>query len=340
MSLVFLLLASAVLVVSASVPVWLDVDVSAGIPERDVDDALSIILSIHSEELLVAGVSTVFGNCPGDDAYRIATEILSMLKVEGPVYRGADSAEDSKVPKTNAAVEAMRRAILEIPGLQLVMLGPVTNLSILLQLYPEMGPKIDRAVAVAGRRPGHLFLTGDSPTLLDKGGHPDLNFESDPESMEVLLKSPVPITLVPFEVSSKVFMEKDDLKRIGDEGGTVGEYIETVSLDWLDLWNTVCGVSYFNPFDLVAVAWVIQPDLLQCERMGAWIDFGSPTRDNENIHGKLYRGETKPYLHVGEPESARSVTYCHNITPGLKPRILQDLIGTFQEDDSPSSINL
>ena len=49
----------------AETQVWLDVDVAAGIPQRDVDDALAMIQAFHSPSLGVRGVSGGTGGRAG-----------------------------------------------------------------------------------------------------------------------------------------------------------------------------------------------------------------------------------------------------------------------------------
>ena len=46
------------------VDVWIDTDTAIGVPEADIDDALALIQAFHSPELVVRGVSSIFGNAP------------------------------------------------------------------------------------------------------------------------------------------------------------------------------------------------------------------------------------------------------------------------------------
>ena len=65
----------------AATDVWLDVDVAAGLPGRDVDDALALIHAFHSPELKVRGVSAVFGNAPLADGLMSTGRIDSLIMI-------------------------------------------------------------------------------------------------------------------------------------------------------------------------------------------------------------------------------------------------------------------
>jgi hypothetical protein len=94
--------------------------------------------------------------------------------------------------------------------LTILALGPVTNIATVLRKHPDLGARITRVIAVAGRRPGQRFTTGTS----NPNGHRDFNFELDPEGFQVLLDSKVEIVLAPFEISSKIWLTAEDLDRL------------------------------------------------------------------------------------------------------------------------------
>ena len=77
------------------IPVWIDTDPAVGLPDRDVDDGLALVQAFHSPELVVRGVSVVFGNAPLEQAMPIAETIVKGFGPRGlGVYRGAAAAAD------------------------------------------------------------------------------------------------------------------------------------------------------------------------------------------------------------------------------------------------------
>src|SRR5215472_17545401 len=74
--------------------IWIDTDPSAMPGGREVDDGLALIQAFHSSEVLVRGVSVVFGNAELGEAVPIAEKIMEQF---GPKnlhpYPGAARAE-------------------------------------------------------------------------------------------------------------------------------------------------------------------------------------------------------------------------------------------------------
>ena len=312
----FSALASAV--AAPSVTVWIDADTAVGVPDRDVDDGVALLQAFHSPELRVAGVSIVFGNTDLGRAWPIGQSIVRRFGPAGlGVHRGAAGAGELGV-ETDAS-RALARA-LERERLTVLALGPVTNVATVLKNHPELGARIDRIVAVAGRRPGQRFTTGTRNT----NGHRDFNFEEDPEAFRVLLSSAVPVTLAPFEISSKVWITADDLEALS-RGSAGARWIAPAARDWLALWKRTFDVDGFNPFDTLAIARVTSPSLLSCDTLPARIETLPDDATEKRMQGTTVK--EKPYLIVSSsvPQPARLVEYCHGVSSSFKSDLLARL---------------
>lgn len=293
------------------IPVWIDTDPAVGVPRADVDDGLALIQAFHSPELEVVGVSTVFGNAPGEKTGPIGREIVRRFGPPGlPVHEGADSkAPCGDLASATDAVRALAAA-LEARRLTILAIGPVTNVADLLRLHPALAARIDEIVMVAARRPGQVFLSAPG----QPAAFPDLNFECDPEGMQVLLDSDVPLTFAPWEVSSHVWLDADDLDRL-DGASETGTWIAQQSRDWLALWTDDLKAPGFNPFDTLAVARVTHPQCLATHDVGVAIE---PPE-----------GEGPPQLLVdfAPGPQARRARYCSEPDASFKPMLLERLIG-------------
>jgi inosine-uridine nucleoside N-ribohydrolase len=296
--------------------VWIDTDPAVGVTDRDVDDGFALLQAFHSPEIVVRGVSVVFGNAPLVQAWPIGLRIVGRF---GPsavrAYRGA--ARASELGKENAATRALAAALRREP-LVVLVLGPATNVATVLKNHPELRPRILRVVAVAGRRPGQRFTTGTT----NPNGHRDFNFEEDPEAFRVLLASAVPVTLAPFEISSKVWLEGPDLDALARADATT-EWIVRPARKWLDLWTRTFGVDGFNPFDTLAVARVTSPSLLTCETLPARIDVLPDDATEARVQGT--KVVSKPYLLVSRDfgASAPPVDYCYAAADRFKADLLR-----------------
>lgn len=297
--------------------VWIDTDPSIGLKDKDVDDGLALVQAFHSPELEIRGVSAVFGNTDLEHSDPIAREVTTSFGPPGlPVYRGAAGAaqlgqETDASRALEAALEKERQTILA--------LGPATNVATVVKNHPELAGRIVEIVAVAGRRPGQRFTTG----TVNHKAHRDFNFEQDPEAFRVLLESRVPLTLAPFEISSKVWIEPDDL-RLLSEGGASGRYLAEASRSWLALWQEVFKVGGFNPFDTLAVGYLVHPKLIRCEPLLAEIRTLPDDVTEERMQGAA--PASKPYL-LALPLAAggRRVLYCHQADPSFKSELLRRL---------------
>ncbi len=296
--------------------VWIDTDPAVGVPKRDVDDGLALALALQGPDLLVRGVSVVFGNAELDQGEPIARSLVAQAgRDDIRVSRGASSAADLGIatPATAALIAALEREELTV-----LALGPATNVASVLMLRPDLTPRIRAVIAVAGRRPGQRFTTGTH----NRKGHRDFNFELDPEAFRVILAARVPLLLAPFEVSSQVWITEDDLARL-EAGPPVVRSLLAPAREWLTLWRDVFAVSGFNPFDTLAIAVAARPELLVAEDLSVSIQVLPDDVTEERMQGEE-RAE-KPYLIV-EPKQGRAVTYYATPLAGFKTWLMDRLL--------------
>jgi inosine-uridine nucleoside N-ribohydrolase len=310
--------ARVVIAQAGPVPVWIDTDPAVGVADRDVDDGLALLQAFHSPEIAVRGVSVVFGNAPLTQAWPIGLRIVGRF---GPpsvrAYRGA--AKASELGVETAATRALAASLSREP-LVVLVLGPATNVATVLKNHPELRDRIVRIVAVAGRRPGQRFTTGTT----NPRGHRDFNFEEDPEAFRVLLASGVPLTLAPFEMSSKVWLRSPELDAIAADGASA-EWIVAPARRWLNLWTRTFGVDGFNPFDTLAVARVTSPSQLTCETLPARVDVLADDVTEARVQGTTVA--RKPYLLVSRDFRAQAppVEYCYGVSDSFKADLLRRL---------------
>jgi hypothetical protein len=94
---------------------------------------------------------------------------------------------------------------------------------------------------------------------------------------------------------------------------------------WLGLWQRTFHVDGFNPFDTLAIARIVTPDLLTCEPLPARIEERADDVTEPRMQGAT--GARKPYLLVGqELAPAVPVEYCSAAAPPFKDDLLQRLL--------------
>ncbi|MCP4082827.1 MAG: nucleoside hydrolase [Planctomycetaceae bacterium] len=249
--------------------VWIDADPACDLGKtNDVDDCWAIIAAIRSSRLNVVGLSTVFGNVSLDRATMVVRGLLTSIETHEPtrtvpaVYKGATKPIREGSANTSALAE-LESALTEHPT-TILALGPLTNIAMLLKKRPELVHRIEAIVAVAGQRPGQVFKVGSTPIL----HFHDLNVRKDPDAIDIVLRSGIPIHLVPFEVGRQVMVTRADLESLKSNGG-LDRWLGGRAAAWLDFWEGTLGASGFSPFDTLAVVYLAEPWLFSCNAMPA-----------------------------------------------------------------------
>ena len=292
------------------IPIWIDTDPAVGVADRDVDDGFALLQAFtRRARCALRGVRQRTAHAGVADrpvdvgGFGPRSACLPAPQSGGP---GRDNAA------THARLPRLARALV------VLVLGPATNVATVGGMQPALRDRIVRIVAVAGRRPGQRFTTGTT----NPSGHRDFNFEEDPEAFRVLLAAGVPLTLAPFEISSKVWLRAADLDSIVRDDPKA-EWIVGPARKWLALWTRTFGVDGFNPFDTLAVARITSPSQVTCETLPARIDVLPDDSTEARVQGT--KVERKPYLLVSREFGAGlpAVEYCYQASEHFKPDLLR-----------------
>jgi pyrimidine-specific ribonucleoside hydrolase len=255
-------------VVSAGT-VWIDTDVSIGSPIREVDDAFALVLALHSPEIRIAGLTTTFGNAPLGHTTRAAKELIGNFGGDAglsvaDVYPGARSAAD--LGRQSAASDALA-ARLRKQKVTYLALGPLTNLATLLRLHPELAPRIERVIFVGGQAPGTSLAFGPNRSLRIH----DANVFKDSAAARVVLRSNIPLTLVPIATASNLLVDATDLRKLEQSGGAAN-HLARGSKTWLWFWTRIVKTKGGPVFDALAMIAATRPGLLSIEKRYAKVD--------------------------------------------------------------------
>lgn len=311
-SLIFLLV---ILSPSASksagrIPVWIDTDPACGLDATDdVDDCWALLYAANSGRLDIVGISTVFGNASIDEVHRAAESFLGMMASEKmaipAIYKGAGSEIGGDRKDNNAVIGLYGE--LRKRKLTILALGPLTNIALLIRNHPDVVKNINGIIAVAGNRPGNRrFFIGNNDLI----HFHDLNFKKDPKAFDIVLSSKIPLTLLPFEVASKVTITPGDLLYMGKKGVTAN-WLSNASEGWVNFWLDHFGTSGFYPFDCLAVGYRVMPDEFSCEAIPAQIKW------------RRSRFVNRSELQVSQDfKTYNKVTYCYDVSAIFKDSML------------------
>jgi purine nucleosidase len=198
----------------------------------DVDDALALGVVLAEREALELVAVTTVGR-GGRTRARVAASLLGLagrddvevfVGEERPLLRDEsrfnwfDHEQACVAPGSAARIGAeagparIVRASREVPGLELVAVGPMTNLARALALDPGLPERVG-GVTIMG---GHVREARVGRLLCEPGI--DYNLCSDPEASVAVLGAGWPITLVTADVTLRTWLRDADLGRL-DAGG-------------------------------------------------------------------------------------------------------------------------
>jgi len=199
-----------------------------------VDDAIAILLALQSPELTVVALTAVAGNSPLEDTARNArrlidlahrpdvivaagcAEPLGVTDYQGGEVHGKDGLGDLvwDEPSTpldeRHAVELLRDVLLEAPT-TIVAIGPLTNIAVLAQRYPEVIERVQQLVIMGGAS----FEGNVTPAA-------EFNIWFDPEAAAIVFDQSWPITLMPLDLTHQAFLTDEDLAAFRALGTEVG----------------------------------------------------------------------------------------------------------------------
>lgn len=176
------------------------------------DDAVAILMALQSPEVEVIGMTIVAGNMPVAQGSINARYTAELCGKDIPVYEGADAPLMREVyrayffhgpdgmgnmnypaPKRPAekqhAVPALIDMIRANPGVELVTLGPLTNVALALSQAPEIAGMVSRCIVMGGAA---CTVGNITPAA-------EYNIWCDPEAARMVFRSGMPIEMVGWE---------------------------------------------------------------------------------------------------------------------------------------------
>ncbi len=222
------------------------IDTDAG-----TDDAVAIVMALESPHFEVVGISCVGGNASVDQVAQNVLYLCDKLDQEIPVYVGADKPltrplkssdfihgsdgfgdigidNHGRLASSINAVEGLRRAIMTHPHeLTVVTLGPLTNVAMALQQYPELAALTSELHIMGGnyQMPGNITPVSE------------YNFWADPEAADQCILAEIPKTIVGWDITLRHgYLRMEELEALLQGGHPLCKEIvqmQRVRLDWL-----------------------------------------------------------------------------------------------------------
>jgi purine nucleosidase len=287
------------------------------------DDVIALLFAMAAPEALkIQALTTVAGNVPLSKTSRNARlacewagrpEIAVYAGAERPLRRtpiyaanihgkegltGVGVYEPAAPLADGHAVDYLVRMLSAAPekSVTLAMLGPQTNLALALEQAPDIVRGLRELVLMAG---AHFNGGNITPVA-------EFNVFADPHAAEaVLLKSGVPITMLPLDVTHKILTSEERISRLRGLGNRAGAIVA----DILDAYAPQEMKHYDMPggpvHDATVTAYLLQPSLFRGRRIHVEIDsregmgFGQTVAD---WYGSLHRAPNVNWIVDGDAQ--------------------------------------
>lgn len=203
--------------------------------DTGTDDAIAVIAALGCEEIRVRAITSVNGNVRERDTSRNNRNLMAHLGIQMEVAHGASSplyprgeyyddthgntglgnvvlrdAEEYAFSE-DMAPEVIRRIAEEENGeLELLVVGPMTNIAIALTMYPALKEQIK-----------HIWFMGGSIRGGNVTTSAEFNIWVDPAAARIVIGSGIPMTMIGLDVTEQAAMKKEDadeLRSVGTKG--------------------------------------------------------------------------------------------------------------------------
>lgn len=255
-------------------PFFIDTDTAS-------DDAVALVMALRNPAIEVVAMGVVAGNVPMEYGLQNALYVAELCGVDVPVHAGADrpllvplstgqhvhgndGMGDIGLPLTGRAaapghaVDALIEASHRYPGeLELVTLGPLTNIALAVRRDPTLASRIKRCV-VMGAVADHIG--NQSPVA-------EFNIWVDPHAVAVVLDSGLPLELVGWDVSrTYAVMDPADAVELRAIGTPLAEMCVDIQRVLTQFCLNETGLEGFDLPDPIAMAYAIDPSVATASR--------------------------------------------------------------------------
>ena len=241
------------------------------------DDAVAILMALRHPDVDVQAITVVAGNVPLEQGVINSLYFAELCQTDTPVYAGADrpilreyvSADwfhgadglgdlgDCYTPRRSDvqekhAIDAIIHCVRETDQLEIVTLGPLTNLALALRKAPDIAARVARCVVMGGAACTNGNVTPAA----------EYNIWCDPEAAQIVFRSGIPLEMVGWEFSQGEFvLSLDDIEMIRGIGTTFADFTIDCNVKGMRGYEVQTGEIGISLPDGVAMAVAIDPSI-------------------------------------------------------------------------------
>jgi inosine-uridine nucleoside N-ribohydrolase len=262
------------------------------VTDPGLDGAFAAAVALHDPELEVLGLAATAGNVPGDQATRNVQTLVEQMdpprwprlgaappveydidatRLHGPNGLGGIDFPCARLHHPHPSDKLVGDLARQHPKeLTVLLLGPATVLARALDRDPELTSLLQRVVMVGGtwHEPG------------DVGPVAEFHFLCDPPAARQVLRSGLPITLIPLDVSRKLVFSPGDLMKLPAADSRAAAFLRRTVPQGISATAGLFGTEGIYLQDVPGVAAAAKPEVLTTR----------PVHVDVETRGELTRG--------------------------------------------------
>lgn len=239
------------------------------------DDAVALIMALRSPEIRVEAITVVAGNVAVEQGVSNALLVTELCGVEAPVFKGASRplARDLQIadwfhgrdglgdhgyrpqtrkPEAEHAVDAILRTVNEHPGIEVVTLGPLTNLALAIQRDPDLVHKVRRCVVMGGAPCCEGNVTPAA----------EYNIWVDPEAARIVFRSGIAIELIGWQLCrGDAIVNGQEIQQLLGFGSPLADFAVRCNSTAIEAIRRQTGEAGISLPDPVAMGVLLDPSL-------------------------------------------------------------------------------
>ncbi len=262
------------------------------ITDPGVDDASSLMYAIFCEKINIQLLCIAGGNGPISNATNNALYLMELFKQNIPIAVGPDhplkrppvyayyaqgkgglgglkvnekklKLKPIETPACDAMYEKLKNSKRKLP---IIAIGPMTCLAEMLEKYPDSKKYIKEVI----------FMGGTKEKIYGKP-YREFNISFDPECVDIVIKSGVPLVMIPMELGHFAYLDKHDIKKV-KKTNKIGKIFAKMYKKYNDFHVGKLGAAVH---DVCAMYYLTNPQNMKTE--------------NAHVELKYFKTETDDY---------------------------------------------
>jgi inosine-uridine nucleoside N-ribohydrolase len=242
------------------------------VADPGIDGAFAIALALHDPALEVIGLAATGGNVTGEQATRNVQILVEQIdpprwprlgsalalefdvdgrQIHGPLGLGAESFPCAQLHHTLASDKLLVDLVRQYPKeVTVVVMGPLTVVARALDRDVEFSSLVQRIICMGGawREAGNASAAAE------------FHFYCDPLSARQVLKSGVPLTLIPLDISRQILFSPKDLLELPSAESRTCRFLRRIVPYGIGATSNAYGIEGFHLEDVVGVFGLSRPD--------------------------------------------------------------------------------